>query len=235
MLCEFGARSEQGLTEKKKSRLLAVHGLSSISSLRHGSELCLLLPSLLYGHVQYEEVFRRCLEPRTFCASHFGHVVAKLLWFADLFIALDASEEDLRNAAEEAFRSILLWVSPTCWNLPNWAWHLFSEKKQKIDAVARAHSEPVSSLAADGEESRLPAETYFEAFHEKLYDGRLTPEVLARTLSLCGREQARNEQARRSKDVGTSLGQHFVHTSKETLHVIDAVWIGRVASNVRRD
>ena len=74
-----------------------------------------------------------------------------------------------------------------------------SETKNKVDAVARAHGEPISHVPADWEsimkgfkqkhgantpEYYFPSQSYFEAFDEKVNEGRLCPETLAQVVSL---------------------------------------------------
>ena len=74
-----------------------------------------------------------------------------------------------------------------------------AEVKTKVDAVARAHGEPISMLKCDwislmtrfgdqhGEnvhESRLPAQTYFENFEEALSDGSLEAERLDQVVNV---------------------------------------------------
>ena len=69
----------------------------------------------------------------------------------------------------------------------------------KVDAVARAHGEPVSYVPSEwvkilktfkdrfGQripEDYLPAQCYFEAFEEKINEGRLRSETLAKVISL---------------------------------------------------
>ena len=114
----------------------------------------------------------------------------------ELFVALDTTEEALRTTCKEAFgidpakgfthkRELAKVVK---------AWKdakVHSETKVKYDSVARAHGEPVSMLSADwnqllaafkqkyGEhlhDTVLPAQSYFEAFEEKLSDGNLRAE-----------------------------------------------------------
>ena len=74
-----------------------------------------------------------------------------------------------------------------------------SETKAKVDAVARAHGEPVSHLPSEwvkilktskdkyGQripEYYLPAQCNFEVFEEKVNEGRLRAETLAQVISL---------------------------------------------------
>ena len=76
---------------------------------------------------------------------------------------------------------------------------LQSDTKAKVDAVARAHGEPVSYLPSEwvkmlktfkdryGQripEYYLPARCYFEAFEERINEGRLRAETLAQVVSL---------------------------------------------------
>ena len=82
------------------------------------------------------------------------------------------------------------------------AWHsakVQAEVKTKVDAVAKAHGEPISMLKCDwislmtrfgdqhGEnvhESRLPAQSYFENFEEALCDGWLEAERLDQVVNV---------------------------------------------------
>ena len=76
------------------------------------------------------------------------------------------------------------------------------DTKQKVDAVCKAHGEPISMLPEDYEslltafakihgkfpDTKLPAQSYFEAFQDKLQEGRLKPESLAQVVSLSEQE-----------------------------------------------
>ena len=70
--------------------------------------------------------------------------------------------------------------------------------KAKLDAVTRAHREPVSRLPEDWDsiveaflnkygkdipEDRLPSQSYFESFEEKLNGNRLKPQTLGKVVS----------------------------------------------------
>ena len=76
---------------------------------------------------------------------------------------------------------------------------LQAEAKQKVDAVARVHGEPVTMLTCDWvslmnqlkqkygqhiHESRLPSQTHSEAYEEKLADGLFYTETPAQMISL---------------------------------------------------
>ena len=78
-------------------------------------------------------------------------------------------------------------------------------RKQKVDAVTRAHGEPLTQLPADWEslmnkfkwkfgmdipEFHMPGRSYCEAFEEKLNEGRLKPETLAEVISVEGGDGA---------------------------------------------
>ena len=101
----------------------------------------------------------------------------------EMFISLDSTEEGFEKSAKEAFgvdpdKSFAhkkeLAKLKKVWNQAK----LQSEAKQKVDAVARAHGEPITMLACDWvslmnqfkskygmqiHETRLPAQSYFES------------------------------------------------------------------------
>ena len=106
----------------------------------------------------------------------------------EMFISLDSTEEGFEKSAKEAFgvypdKSFApqkeLAKLKKVWNQAK----LQSEAKQNVDAVARAHGEPITMLACDWvslmnqfkskygmqiHETRLPAQSYFETYEEKL-------------------------------------------------------------------
>ena len=97
---------------------------------------------------------------------------------------------------------------------------LQSEAKQKVDAVTRAHGEPITMLACDWvslmnqfkskyimqiHETRLPAQSYFEAYEEKLQDGLLYPETLARVISLAEENKQKSLKPEMSRQMGLHL------------------------------
>ena len=123
-----------------------------------------------------------------------------------VFVALDTSEEGLRAMAKDACG---LDLSPTgglihkremAKVVASWKEsRLQSDTKAKVDAVARAHGEPVSYLPSQwvkmlksfqdryGQripECYLPAQCYFETFEEKINEGRLRAQTLAKVISL---------------------------------------------------
>ena len=129
----------------------------------------------------------------------------------ELFIALDTSEESLRDTCKDAFG-----IDPSkgfahkrelgkvikAWNNAK----VHSETKLKIDAVARSHGEPVSMLSSDWEslmttfkskygatihDTLLTSQSYFEGFEERLACGQLRAETLAQIVSV--REQEEHE------------------------------------------
>ena len=106
----------------------------------------------------------------------------------ELFVALDTPEESLRETCKEAFgidsskgfaHKRELGKIVTAWNNAK----VHNDTKLKLDAVARAHGEPVSRLCSDWEDlifafkakfgthlhdTALPAQSYFEGFEERL-------------------------------------------------------------------
>ena len=117
----------------------------------------------------------------------------------EMFVALDSTGEGRAKSAEEAFG-----VDPDIsfahkkelaklkkfWNQAK----LQADAKQKVDAVAQAHGEPITMLTCDWssltnvfkqkhgmhiQETRLPGQSYFEEDEEKLADRPLHLETLA--------------------------------------------------------
>ena len=142
-----------------------------------------------------------------------------------LFVALDTSEEGLRKTAEEAFgvdpakgfvhkRELAKIVK---------AWHtakVQNETKVRVDAVARAHGEPVQMLHLDWvslmtkfkkqygqhwHDDSLTSQSYFELFEERLAEGCLQAETLAHVVSV--EEQA--EQEAKKPEPARQLGLHL--------------------------
>ena len=143
----------------------------------------------------------------------------------ELFVALDTSEESLRDTCKEAFgidpskgfahkrelgKVIEVWKNAK----------VHSETKLKIDAVARSHGEPVSMLSSDWEslmttfkskyganihDTLLPSQSYFEGFEERLASGQLRAETLAQIVSV--REQ--EEQEAKKPDMQRHMSLHL--------------------------
>ena len=124
-----------------------------------------------------------------------------------VFVALDTTEEGLTETAtafgikakggsfehkREMAKLIAAWQQGRIQN----------EVKVKVDAISKAHGEPVSMPPEDYEvlltafkekhgkihDSKLPAQSYFESFQDKLQEGRLKPETLAQVVSLSEEE-----------------------------------------------
>ena len=143
----------------------------------------------------------------------------------EMFISLDPTEEGLAKSARDAFgidpdqnfahKKELAKLKKT-WSQAK----LQSEAKQKVDAVARAHGEPITMLACDWvssknqfkskygmqiHETRLPAQSYFEAYEEKLQDGLLYPETLAQVISLAEENKQKSLKPEMSRQMGLHL------------------------------
>ena len=104
-----------------------------------------------------------------------------------------------------------------------------AETKQKIDAVHRAHGEPEQMLEGDwanmtrafklkyGKQihlSRLPAQSYFEAYEERLPNTTWKAETLAHVVSL---QEEESQKALRPEPPQLS-----VHSDAATIHGKDA-------------
>ena len=94
------------------------------------------------------------------------------------------------------------------------------ETKQKIDAVQRAHGEPVQTLVADWNsmicsfkdkygsnihDSRLPAQSYFDGFEERLSDGSMIAEPLTHVVSMLEEQKMKAQKPEPARTLGINL------------------------------
>ena len=171
------------------------------------------LESFLRSHNVHENVFTACRCQDVLTRS--------------AFINLDSTEEGLKQTAKEAFgidvnvpensfphkREMSKLIS---------AWkegRLQQDTKEKVDAVSRAHGEPVSRLPGDWEaveafqkkygrdipEDRLPSQSYFESFEEKLNGNRLKPETLSQVVSQEEEEEQEAKKPDHARHSGVTL------------------------------
>ena len=142
-----------------------------------------------------------------------------------LFLALDDTTESLRSSCKEALgidtsaifeHKLELARISKAWSSAKIA----AETKQKIDAIHRAHGEPVQMLEGDwanmirafklkyGKQihpSRLPAQSYYEAYEEKLANTTWRAETLAHVTSLQEEEKHKALRPEPSRSVGIHL------------------------------
>ena len=96
----------------------------------------------------------------------------------------------------------------------------YSEAQLKVDANAKAHGETITMPSSDWmslidqfrakygahiHESCLPAQSYYEAFEEKLADGQLGAETLAQVISFAEEEHQRAQKPEPSRHLGLHL------------------------------
>ena len=163
-----------------------------------------------------------------------------------VFVALDSSEEGLRSVAKDAFGIDLsteggfIHKREMAKVIASWKEsRIQSETKTKVDAVARAHGEPVSYLPSEwvkilktfkdkyGQripEYYLPAQCYFEVFEEKVNEGRLRAETLAQVISLEEEEAQERSKPEHPKQLHLTL--------EANLTLTDANISGAVADKV---
>ena len=94
------------------------------------------------------------------------------------------------------------------------------EVKSKVDAFARAYGQPIQYLTADWasvifqfkqqygmnfHDAKLPAQSYFESFEERLHNGVIEAETLAHVVSL---EEERVQIASKP-ELSTQMGMHL--------------------------
>ena len=97
---------------------------------------------------------------------------------------------------------------------------LQAEGKSKVDAVQKAHGEPIQMLSEDWailmrqfkekigrniHASKLPAQSYYEAFQEKLSEGSLAAETLAQVISASEEENQKKNKPESSRQLGLNL------------------------------
>ena len=97
---------------------------------------------------------------------------------------------------------------------------LQAEVKSKVDAVQKAHGEPIQMLSEDWASlmrqfkekigrnihaSKLPAQSYYEAFQEKLSEGSLAAETLAQVISASEEENQKKNKPEPSRQLGLNL------------------------------
>ena len=134
-----------------------------------------------------------------------------------VFCELDTDVAGLQKTAKEAFgidvnadQGAFLHKKEMAKIVAAWKeGRLQSDTKAKLDAVTMAHGEPVSRLPEDWDsvmeaflnkygkdipEDRLPSQSYFESFEEKLNGNRLKPETLAQVIS---QEEEETQEQRR--------------------------------------
>ena len=111
-----------------------------------------------------------------------------------------------------------------------------NDTKPKLDATSRAYGEPVSMLPEDYEslltafkkihgkiyDSKLPAQSYYEAFQDKLQEGRLKPETLAQIVTLSEEEAFETAKPEAPKNFAIHLDSALTVQTKKTVHCQDA-------------
>ena len=143
------------------------------------------------------------------------------------FVALDSSEEGLRSMSKDAFGIDLsseggfIHKREMAKVIASWKEsRIQSETNAKVDAVARAHGEPVSYLPSEwvkilktfkdkhGQripEYYFPEQCYFEVFEEKVNEGRLRAETLAQVISLEEEEAQERSKPEHPKQLHLNL------------------------------
>ena len=140
-----------------------------------------------------------------------------------LFVALDADEAAIMKTLAKAFQldseefedKLELAKISKAWSTAK----VQSDTKRKVDAVQKARGEPVQLLSEDwaslmrqfkkkyGKQhpSKLPGQSYFEAFGEKLASGELKAETLAQVISETEEEEQRKLKPEASRHLGINL------------------------------
>ena len=149
---------------------------------------------------------------------------------AAIFAAMDTTAEELKDTVREAFG-----VDTAKYGLPHkveWAnirnaWlavKVNHEVKTRVDAVARAHGQHIQYLTADWasmlvqfkkkqyglniHEAKLPAQSYYESFEERLHNEVIEAGTLAHVVSL----EEEREQMASKPEPPTQMGLHLDST-----------------------
>ena len=169
---------------------------------------------------------------------------------------MDTTPEELKDTVREAFG-----VDTAKYGLPHkveWAnihnaWSASKvnlEVKTKVDAVARAHGQPIQYLTKDWasmlfqfktqyglntHEAKLPSQSYYESFEERLHNGVIEAETLAHVVSL---EEEREQMASKPEPHhtdGITSGFNLDTANKEKVPLPYAYRSGIVAYEIQSD
>ena len=114
---------------------------------------------------------------------------------------------------------------------------LHAEVKSKADAVQKAHGEPIQMLSEDWASlmrqfkekfgrnihaSKLPAQSYYEAFQEKLSEGSLAAETLAQVISASEEENQKKNKPEPSRQLGAQFGLDSHDPNAQEVHCVYA-------------
>ena len=143
----------------------------------------------------------------------------------NLMVALDSTEEGFMKTCKQAFEIDTEagdFAHKREWAKLNMVWkqaRITCDTKDRVDAVKRAHGEPVSFLTADWvsllrqfkqqrgkiQDSELPAQSYYEAFEESLHDGTIQAETLPHVVSIAEEQNQRANRPEPPKQLGLHL------------------------------
>ena len=172
-----------------------------------------------------EPAFESMLRQAEVCEDVIMAIRLQEITSRQLFVALDRTEEGFCDTCKEAFH-----VDPSLgfkhkrelgrlvmvWNTAK----VQRDTKVQIEAVHKAHGEPISMVTADWvsllrtfrakygnniHPSRLPAQTYFESFEERLADGTTIAEPLSHVVSLAEEKEQKEKRPESARQVGIHL------------------------------
>ena len=146
----------------------------------------------------------------------------------NLMVALDSTEEGFMKTCKQAFEIDTEagdFAHKREWAKLNMVWkqaRITCDTKDRVDAVKRAHGEPVSFLTADWvsllrefkkqrgkiQDSELPAQSYYEAFEESLHDGTMQAETLSHVVSIAEEQKQRASRPEPQSNWDCTSTQH---------------------------
>ena len=160
----------------------------------------------------------------------------------NLMVALDSTEEGFMATCKQAFgidTKSEEFAHKREWAKLNMVWkqtRITCDTKDRVDAVKRAHGEPVSFLTADWtsllrefkqqrgkiQDNELPAQRYYEAFEESLHDGTIQAQTLSHVVSNAEEQKQRAGRPEPPIQPGLHLDSTLTSQTKASVHVVDA-------------
>ena len=151
----------------------------------------------------------------------------------NLMVALDSTEQGFMATCKQAFGIDTKsedFAHKREWAKLNMVWkqaRITCDTKDRVDAVKRAHGEPVSFLTADWtsllrekqqrgkiQDNELPAQRYYEAFEESLHDGTIQAQTLSHVVSIAEEQKQRAGRPELPKQPGLHLDSTLTSQTK---------------------
>ena len=206
-------RLELAIFATSRSVVLAFLVIFYITSMTAFTSTLSIPAAQLADAPQLEPAFEHLLRNSSVHESVIGTLRVNAITDRDTFVNMFDSEAALKEGASDLGFDLTTGGLPhkrefarvvTSWKTAK----VMSETKLQTDAVARAHGVPVTLLPCDWTslvtefknkfgkhvpDDKLPAQSMFEKFSERLADGTLKAELLSHVVSLFEEEQQDNQ------------------------------------------